>query len=304
MKMINVMLRRQFIFRPYLLSSVSKPFDGIKHAYELYRLAGQYLPEEQEKLFGLSPTDAAKRFIKVFGERYFQLAISESDQFTYDHNAMRQVRHGLAERLPEKIAVKFLGMERYQYEPGFGRTFPMSQLLAETLCVCPFMREKKQPVQCSRAMYTDRNRADDRLAVVENFKTQLLESNAMPLLQLIPEQGFPLDEVVRALEGSEWPGLAIKAQWVFHKTGCKWLDTVDENQYGAIGNGYKWNKENVSRLAKDWQTYLVMKKQMDAFESWIGHTPAARCGEVIRYIAQKIQNKPGTLMEVFNGNKS
>lgn len=286
--MIKVMIRRQFIFRPYLLSSVSKPFDGIKHAYELFRLAGEYLPEKQKELFDLTPTDAAKRFIKAFGEHYFPLTISDGDEFSYDSNTMRQIRHGLAERLPRNIPVKFLGMDRYQYEPAYLRNhMPMSQLLAETLCVCPYT-------------YKGTRGADDRLAVVEEFKTVLLKTNALPLLELIPERGFLLEDVVRVLEGSEWPGLAVKAQWIFHKTGCSWLDRRNDD----AGRAYVWKKENVHRLAKEWQKYLVMKKQMDEFESWLGQTPAARCGEVIRYISDRRAGKGKPLTEVFNGREN
>ena len=271
--MIARVLRSQFVFRPFLLSSVSKPFSGLEHAYKLYELAGEYLPEEREKLFDLTPTDAARRFIRSFSARYFPLTINEN-AYDYTHRS-------LAERLAGSIPLKFLGMNRWDYE-RFHTKMPMSQFLAETICVCPFQGH------------------DDRLAVVEEFKT-ILKGAARPLLELLPEKGFELADVAGALEGSPYPGLLARARWVFHQTGCRWLDKVDE-EFGR--DQILWSRGNVTRLSKDWQKYLELDKQMKSFESWLGHDTAARCGEVIRYIAEKIKNKPKTLMEVFSGDEN
>jgi len=278
--MIRVMLRRQFIYRPFLLSSVSKPFAGISHAFRLYELAGEFLPEQRDRLFELTPTDAARRFIKSFSAQYFPLNNSDA---AYDYD-----RKSLAERLSESISVEYRGMQRWNYEARSYNKMPLSQLLAETVCVCPFKG------------------ADDRIAVLEEFRNVLGFTDAQPLIELLPPKGFELAEVVRALEDSPWPGLAAKAGWVFGKTGNVWLDRTGSSSGLMNNNGLKWRRATVTRVANDWREYQELDKQMKAFESWLGHDTAARCGQVVRYIAAKVKGElpPKTLAEIFTEENS
>mgnify|MGYP001561540379 CR=1 FL=1 len=257
--MLTSVIRNRFVFGPPLLSSVLKPFTGHEHMFKLVELAGQYLPGENASLLNLAPAAAAKRFIESFSKSHFPIA-----DRSHGGNPLSS--------LVDSIIVELLGISSTHYEPSPWRKLPPGQLLAEALCACPFTR-----------------RDASRLPVIDTVK-KLLGEDAGAILGLIPEGGYTLGQIEAALKDSPYPGLLARCRWLFSRTGNIWLDK----------QGYRlpWTRLNVKRLTVDYPASLELKKQMDSFESWLGHAPGKKYAEVIRYVKSEISK---TLMEVFHG---
>lgn len=256
--MLTAVLRNRFAFGPPLWSTVVLPFAGLEHRMKLISLAEEYLPSERARLAALPPAEAAEEFKKLFGKAYFPIEAS----YYYDDKVKQITGH---------IPVRFHGCRASNYEPAYNSLTP-GQLLAEVLCPCPF------------EWYS-------RLTVLDAFRQR--QGLYAIMLKNIPEGGFPLADVVSALDGSPYPGLSVRCRWLFAQTHNVWLDTVDEKM--------AWDRSNVDRLKQEWPAYLELDKQMKSFDSWLGHETEKRTGEVIRYIRSRI---PKTLMEVFHGDEN
>lgn len=260
--MIALVLRHRFIIQPVLLSSVVKPFSGYEQVYRLFALVMDYIPEERETLLKLAPIDAAGEFTKLFSKRYFPVG-----------NTMFYDKDFCLKQLVESAPVDWHGMRERDYEPT--RNIYRAQLLAETICTCPFEGVR-----------------NDRIAVLTEFTKRVGDDAAELLIKFLPSRGCAIENVEEALKDSPYPGLLAWCRWVFAKTGNRWLD----NSSGNVS----WDREEVELLSRDWKTYLEIDKEMKKFDIWLSNSLPARAAEVIQYVAQKIGK---TLMEVFaDGN--
>lgn len=259
--MITVILRNQFIIRPVRLNSIIKPFTGYEHVYRLYGLVHEYIPEEREPMLKLLPLDAAKQFVKSFSRRYFPI----KDTIYYDAEFWMK-------QLVESAAADFYGMRDIQYEPTRG--IPRAQLLAETICTCPFERVR-----------------NDRIAVITEFTKRMGDDAGELLVNLLPSKGCKLRDVNEALADSPYPGLLYWCRWIFGKTGNSWLDKT----FGSID----WGHENIERVTREWKAFFLIDKEMKQFDTWLSNSLPARSAEVIKYVSERIKNKPKTLLEVF-----
>jgi hypothetical protein len=149
-----------------------------------------------------------------------------------------------------------------------------AQLLAEVICRCPL-------------------EADDRIAVLAQYTKVVGDEAATELIHLLPRKGCEIADVEEILRDDQYPGLRTWCQWIFARTGNRWLDTTRYQ-----GGTTVWSRENVDELARHWRQYLELDKQMKSFNSWLGHDFAGRSAEVIRYMASRV-GKP--LIEVFGG---
>lgn len=261
--MITATLRNRFIFGPPLWTSIIALFDGLEHRMKLIQLTEEYLPDWRYKIGELPPTAAAEKFRELFGKTYFPL-----ETFYYYDDKVRQIT--------AHIPVQLHGLQENRYEPSYNR-FTDGQLLAEVLCQCPFENQS-------------------RLTVLDRFHQQH-PKKAGEMLKIVPEGGYRLEEIERALipdDGSEtYPGLLIYCRWLFARTGCFWLDNAQQN--------LEWSRPNVNALKDSWHIYQDLDKQMKRFDAWLGHHTIERIAEIIKYIRGRV---PKTLMEVFRDDKN
>jgi hypothetical protein len=251
---IALVLRHRFILQPVLLSSVIEPFVGIEHTGKLYNLVKEYTPEEYGRLGNLTPLGVAQRFAEAFSKSYF--LVRTPDPYTYRGDGGQPERDAV-QRFVYNIPLEWRGLRRYDYDSG---GLGLSHQLAGVLCECPFTQN------------------GPRLAILDRFKKN---AGAGPA-KLLPANGWPLEDIEPALEGSPWPGLLDKCRWLFHRTGNLWLD----NDHGAPG----WERQTVDDLARDWLLYLEADKRMREFDSWLGHAFPSRAAEVIKYVKERIGN--------------
>jgi hypothetical protein len=262
--MIATVLKHRFIFNPDRLSAVIKPFAGQEHVIRLFSLVKEYLPEELERLLKLTPTDAADRFAKSFSKRYFPIATGNRHAWFEDD---------LIKSIDKGIPAEWYGLDSWNYEPT--RNITRAQLLAETVCACPFERT-----------YVT------RVPVLAQFLKVVGEDEGRKLVKKLPEKGCTIEEVEEALKDSPYPAFLTWCRWVFGKTGNRWLDTP----YGGVA----WDREAVLALARDWKEYPAIDKQMKEFDTRLTGNFPAQSAKIIEYIAT---HRGKTLMEVFtDGN--
>jgi hypothetical protein len=227
----------------------------------LFDLVKEYIPEERARLLKMVPADAAKEFIKAFSKRYFPLRQSDrQDQYYYHANLNHMTLH---------IPLDWHGMKEWDYEPIRGISH--AQLLAESICVCPFEGQR-----------------NDRIAVLTQFTKVMGEEAAEPLIKLLPSRGCPIEDVEQALKDSPYPGLLPWCQWVFARTGNRWLDTSH--------GGVEWSRETVDQLTQQWPRYLEMDRKMKDFDKWLNVNLPWRSAEVITYVANKVKHNHDSLL--------
>ena len=255
--MIKTILRNRLVFGPPRFSIAIKPFVQHKHVFKLAALVDEYLPGERASV--VNHAEPAKAFARQFSKKYFP--IKEGDGGYWGQNVI--------EWITGAIPVEMRGMGRWEYEVVSDR-FSVSQLLAETLCVCPFVGR------------------EDRVAVVERF-IKTAKDKADAIMKLIPEHGCTLAEIEAALKDSAWPGLLTRCRWIFHETGNAWLDN-------PAGDRVAWNRQIVLQLAKDWKNAQQLENEMGHFDVWLKKDFSARSLEVARFISQ---HRPRLLVEVL-----
>jgi hypothetical protein len=266
--MITAVLRNRFIhpFRPVLLSSLIRRFDGIEHSFRFYELVNEYLPEEKENLINLVPDDAVRVFTKDFTKKYFKIINVSS--------------YGNAfEVLTRRIPLDWHGL----YERYYNNTWHMtdSHLLAASVCECPFgdipLDEEDENGTSGGA----------RLSIVDKL-TQRCEQAA----KMLTKNGYTFRQVEGVLKDSPYKNFLIWCQWIFSQTGNRWLDT------GSEMGCPDWTRENVDSLTADWPEYNRLQAGMDEFEKWLKKDFQTRSVEVIQHINDSIKK---TLYHVFTG---
>lgn len=264
--MLAVVLRHRFIVAPDRLSLVVKRFAGLDKLTRFYiELVDEYLPEERPRLLALNPTDAAARYIRVFSTRYFPLAEPV-------HNFDYRADDSLTARLLSGIPIEWHGMETYRYDTG---RVTSGHLVAGVSCRCPL----------PRTLHRVFNGGDARLALVDRFINKAGEA----VKPLVPETGYSLQRLSRALKDAPWPGLLPWCRWLFSRTGCERLDRTP-NEYGhtrTVG----WTREDVDRLTLDWPLYQKMSGLMRKFSDWLDEDFPARSAEVLRWVGEKMKRK-------------
>jgi hypothetical protein len=269
---ITIVLRRRLIFAPVRLSDTLKPFAGLEHTARFFDLVREYLPEERERLLAMPLTDAAARFAKLFSARYFPVSYRMAQAWE------PVLPFSTIKEFTAHIPLAWHSLERYSYDSG---RIPPGQLLAGAICVCPLDVSAQWP---------GANDNGPRIALLDRFIKQASEAALRP----VPADGWPLELVEFALAGSQWPGLLAWCRWLFSRTGNLWLDTPHHERA-------EWTREEVDALARDWPLYLGLDKQMQAFNSWVGHDFPGRAARVIKFIAEKIEARPKPLWETLAG---
>ena len=101
---------------------------------------------------------------------------------------------------------------------------------------------------------------DERVPILEQVKVLVGKS----LVELIPPNGWSLDDIHRMFDESPYPGVAAFADWIHQNTGCWQLDA----NYSEYGEEY-WSTRVVEGLTQQWPQVIDLQGQMSHMHEWL-----------------------------------
>jgi len=101
---------------------------------------------------------------------------------------------------------------------------------------------------------------DERLPILERVK----EIVGKGLVELIPHEGWSLDDIHRMFEGSQYEGVIAFADWIHSNTGCMQLD-ANYAEYGPE----MWSTELVNALTGQWPIVVDLQNKMQSMYVWL-----------------------------------
>lgn len=102
--------------------------------------------------------------------------------------------------------------------------------------------------------------SNERVPILERVK-ELVGKN---LAELIPADGWDLECIHRMLEGTEYEGCAVFADWVHSNTGCWQLD-ADYLNYEPE----HWDPGIISSLTEQWPMVIDLQEKMTNAYVWL-----------------------------------
>ncbi|MBA7516793.1 hypothetical protein ES705_08841 [subsurface metagenome] len=101
---------------------------------------------------------------------------------------------------------------------------------------------------------------DERVPILERVKELVGKS----LVELIPPDGWSLDDIHRMFEGSEYEGVVAFADWIHSTTGYLQLD-ANYTEYGPE----MWSLELVTDLTSQWPMVIDLQEKMNHMYEWL-----------------------------------
>ena len=241
--------------------------------HDFLQLVEEYLPERLEEVKRL-PNAAARIafFANHFGDRYFPLAYSYGDYIDPDVGY---------EDLLNVIPIPYSGIEWDDiHEVEHWRN---GYLLMGSLQVADQF-----------------GRFDEGVATVwiEACEAHVGRQQLMRL----PDDGWSNQELHQLLDGTDYEGAAVLADWMRNQTGNAFLDAHAE--YPMIDD---WDRETVEVLTADWQKSEKLTAQMASLSDWLEENPMRNYTRMLDFILAREQelglSQPideGTLFEEDN----
>ncbi len=101
---------------------------------------------------------------------------------------------------------------------------------------------------------------DERVPILEQVKVLVGKS----LVELIPPDGWSLDDIHRMFDDSKYPGVVAFADWIHQNTGCWQLD-ANYSEYGEE----EWSTRVVDGLTQQWPEVIDLQGKMDHMFAWL-----------------------------------
>lgn len=194
---------------------------------EFLSLVRGFLPEhEVDIMAAVDDGYRIERFCHYFNNRYFPLEDVES---FYDDIA-DFIHH---------IPVPLMGFSWDDYE-GFNG-YRDSFVLLLSMVESPYV-------------------TDERVPILERVKEIVGKS----LVELIPPDGWSLDDIHRMFEGSKYEGVVAFADWIHSNTGYMQLD-ANYSEYGPE----MWSRELVNGLTEQWPMVVDLQEKMSRTYIWL-----------------------------------
>jgi len=198
--------------------------DSIVYFLELVR---EYLPDHEDEIMAQADTeDRIRRFCHYFDDRYFPLSDSA---LMYD-----DIRDFIG-----YMPVDLMGFTGEDYEEF--NSFRDGFVLLLSMVESPYD-------------------VNERVPILERVK----ELVGKRLVELIPLEGWSLENIHRMLDGTEYEGCASFADWVYGCTGCMQLD-ANYTEYGPE----MWDIGLVNRLTEEWPTVIELQDKMTDMYDWL-----------------------------------
>lgn len=180
---------------------------------EFRELVREFLPEHESFIMAHDEAGRIREFTYYFNRQYFPL----SDNLGFDDLALAD--------LVRAIPVDMMGFSYEDYHE-FGEFRPGFVLM----------------LSLAEAPYYD-DSGGGRVPILERVS----ELVGRDLAELIPQEGWPTEDLHRMLDKTDYEGVALFADWVHANTGCRQLDANYE-EYGEEA----WTHEVVDTLTAQW----------------------------------------------------
>ncbi len=180
----------------------------------------EYLPEHEANIYAQDLNCRATEFCRIFSQYYFPLdEAAYSEDFTIDD---------LVSRIPwQPMGFSYESWHEFtEFRDGF--------ILALSLLECQWDDEEEEEESGARVVILER--------VGE------LVGEGLP--RLIPPGGWSSEEMHELVDGTEFAGLGLFADWVFNETGCIHLD--EQGASLEMGESIDWSPGEVEALTSDW----------------------------------------------------
>lgn len=218
-------LARRLLVGPPSLANLADLLQNSEIAAEFRDLVRTYVPEHEADIMSQESEARIVEFARYFGQRYFPLSTEvESDDFTFGD-------------LLRFIPVDLMGFSYEDYHmfqdfrPGF--------VLLLALVGIPWGDDAE----------------GGRVPLLEEVQ-QLVGKQ---LVELIPAEGWEPADLHRMLDGTQYEGAALFADWVYGNTGFWQLDATYDGYEGE-----PWDKESVETLARQWPRVVDIQNKITA----------------------------------------
>jgi len=207
--------------------------EGSDSVAEFLTLVKEFLPEHRADIMA-APSDSYRieRFCYYFGNQYFPIengAEINGDDYTIGDF----VYH---------IPVRLMGWSCDDYAEFMSYRNGLILLLAM--------------VENPYEGYED----NERVPILEQVKS-LVGSD---LVELIPPDGWSLEDIHRMFDDSPYPGVAAFADWIHQSTGCCQLD-ANYAEYGEEN----WSTRVVDMLTQEWPQVMDIQDKMFKIHEWL-----------------------------------
>jgi len=200
---------------------------------EFLTLIREFLPEHEADIMA-APSDSYRieRFCYYFGNRYFPIE-NGAETWDEDYTIGDFVYH---------IPVRLMGWSCDDYAEFMSYRNGLILLLAM--------------VENPYEGYED----NERVPILEQVKS-LVGSD---LVELIPPDGWSLEDIHRMFDDSPYPGVAAFADWIHQSTGCCQLDA----NYAEYGEEF-WSTRVVDMLTQEWPQVMDIQDKMFKIHEWL-----------------------------------
>jgi len=195
---------------------------------EFLTLVREFLPDhEADIMAAVDDSYRIERFCHYFSNQYFPL----EEQPGYDDFAIADFIH--------HIPVSLMGFSWEDYEQF--NDFREGFVLLLSMVESPWDNAERVPI-------------------LERVKELVGKS----LVELIPPDGWSLDDIHRMFEGSQYEGVVAFADWIHSTTGCMQLDA----NYTDYGPEF-WSTGIVNDLTQQWPTVIDIQEKMHHMHEWL-----------------------------------
>ncbi len=195
---------------------------------EFLSLVREFLPDhEADIMAAVDDSYRIERFCHYFSNQYFPL----EEQPGYDDFTIGDFIH--------HIPVSLMGFSWEDYEQF--NDFRGGFILLLSMVESPWDNTERVPI-------------------LERVKELVGKS----LVELIPPDGWSLDDIHRMFEGSEYEGVVAFADWIHSTTGCMQLD-ANYTDYGPE----MWSTELVNCLTAEWPMVIDIQEKMQHMHQWL-----------------------------------
>lgn len=122
----------------------------------------------------------------------------------------------------------------------------------------------------------------------------------------IPGQGWMPEELHKFTDGTKYDGVGDFASWACSDTGTVLLDFNYEDCAYVEGMGnpiFKWSKNNVDILTKQWPKVVEIRSKLDHVVAWLEKDPQNNFRELLEYLLAQPKITPQKRIPVNPGER-
>jgi len=222
------LLASKLIVGPPALIRLIDIIEASDSVAEFLNLVRELLPDHEVDIMAAAEDNyRIERFCYYFGRQYFPL----EDQNVFDDFTISDFLH--------HIPVPLMGFSFDDYAEF--NEFREGFVLLLSMVESPYV-------------------SDERLPILERVK----EIVGKGLVELIPHEGWSLDDIHRMFEGSQYEGVIAFADWIHGNTGCMQLD-ANYAEYGPE----MWSTGLVTGLTSEWPRVIDLQDKMHNMYAWL-----------------------------------